>query len=84
MLSDDLKKALVQLQLAALTRLASKQGISANSAALQQTIAQSGIDAAYRAMNEPRPVAPLPGTLPIERPASSFFRRIAQRWFGRT
>jgi hypothetical protein len=88
MMSDDLKQALVQLQLAALTRLASRHGITPNNAVLEQAIAERGIAAAYRTMHEPHPVlqsqpdielTPPPA---LEEAHSSFLRRLAHRWFG--
>jgi hypothetical protein len=73
MISDDLKQALVHLQLAALEKVASRQGITPNRVALERIIADSGIAAAYRALH--RPLQP-------EERKPSFFRRFTQRWFG--
>ena len=92
MISDDLKQAIVQLQLAALEKLARRQGVVVDRAALERSIVSHGIAEAYKTLHlappptgQGRPIAHDPSERPappqIPMPATSLLRRLAQRWF---
>lgn len=80
MISKDLQQSLNDLQLAALERLARKDGNAISRDQLAGMIERGGI---VRAFDEMRRAPTRPALPPSPAPPMSVFRRLTQRWFGR-
>jgi hypothetical protein len=78
MTSPELRQSLIDLQVAALEKVAQRQGLSANRAYLARLIEGAGIAGAMVALRRQSPAHPS-----AAEPRRSMFQRLAQRWFGR-
>ncbi len=74
MISKDLKQSLTDLQVAALERLARRDGIAINREQLVRLIERGGIGKAFEELRRSQAMPEL---------QVSIFKRFAQRWFGR-
>jgi hypothetical protein len=78
MTTPELRQSLIDLQVAALEKVAQRQGLSASRAHLVLLIEGAGIAGAIDALRQQSPAHP-----PSAQPRRSIFQRLAQRWFGR-
>jgi len=75
MASEELRQAIVQFQLAALEKLATRDGVPFDRVALRRAIESRGISEAYRSLYARR--------WALGQQPASLLRRIARRWLGR-
>jgi hypothetical protein len=78
MTTPELRQSLIDLQVAALEKVAQRQGLPADHPHLVRLIEGAGIAGAIEALRQHSLVHPSP-----VQPRQSIFQRLAQRWFGR-
>jgi hypothetical protein len=78
MTAPELRQSLIDLQVAALEKVAQRQGLLANPAHLARLVEGAGIAGAIVALRRHSLAHPSLG-----QPRRSVFQRLAQRWFGR-
>lgn len=86
MISVELHQSLKALQIAALERLAQRDGVFTTRHELSRLVEQGGIAHANAEMrrSKPQPRPQQEVREPVQAtPSVSFFRRLSQRWFGR-
>lgn len=79
MTTPELRQSLIDLQVAALVKVAQRQGLPANRLHLVRLVESAGIAGAMDALRQ-QSLAPA-SPVQVQR---SIFQRLAQRWFGRT
>jgi hypothetical protein len=78
MTTPELRQSLIDLQVAALEKVAQRQGLLANRPQLVRLIEDAGIAGAMDALRQQTRAHPSSA-----QPRLSIFQRLAQRWFGR-
>lgn len=78
MTTPELRQSLIDLQVAALEKVAQRQGLSRSRAHLVLLVEGAGIAGAIDALRKQSPTHP-----PLAQPGRSIFQRLARRWFGR-
>jgi hypothetical protein len=79
MTTPELRQSLIDLQVAALEKIAQRQGLPANRLHLVRLVESTGIAGAMDALRQQSLAHASP--VQVQR---SIFKRLAQRWFGRT
>jgi hypothetical protein len=83
MISDELRRSLTDLQVAAVERLALREGIPAGRLEIQRLIEQGGMAHAQEQIRRNRQDPQLQSNTKEAAPPVSFLKRLGQMWFGR-